>query len=74
MDYVYVVPMPGYVKEMVSYDDEGNGVIYINEIFEREQQLKAYDHAVRHLQSGHLDGDGQKADEIEAIAHKENEP
>lgn len=68
MVYVYLRPMPGYCHEMVSPNDDGSYTIVINSILCEAQQKEAYEHAMRHINSGHFLDDAT-ADAIECQAH-----
>ena len=65
--YVYFVPLPAGVTEMVTPCADGV-TIYIEITLDREQRIEAYNHAMTHV----LENDFQKTDvqEIERIAHK----
>ena len=54
-------------KELVTPNDDGSYTIFINSRFNYETQLKAYEHAMRHI----VQNDFNKTDiqEIETIAH-----
>ena len=65
--YVYFVPLPAGVTEMVTPCADGV-TIYIEITLDREQRIEAYNHAMTHV----LENDFQKTDvqEIERRAHK----
>lgn len=67
MVYVYLKPLPGFCREMVSPNDDGSYTIIVNSDLCREQQLEGYQHALRHIEGG----DFQKSivQEIEKDAH-----
>lgn len=69
-EYVYLIPLPGRIRETVSYNADGSHTILIRDDLPREEQLKAYAHARRHIE----EYDFEKADvqEIEAEAHAKN--
>lgn len=59
-------PNPG--KEMVIPNDDGSFTILINSRISHEEQLKAYQHAMRHIESGDFQKDDTQ--QIEAQAHE----
>lgn len=59
-------PNPG--KEMVVPNDDGSFTILINSRISHEEQLKAYQHAMRHIKSGDFQKDDTQ--KIEAQAHE----
>lgn len=65
--YVYAVPLPGRVRETVSYNADGSHTILIREDLSREEQLKAYAHAKRHIENN--DFEKENVQEIEKDAH-----
>ena len=64
--YVYFVPLPAGVTEMVTPCADGV-TIYIEITLDREQRIEAYNHAMTHVWGN----DFQKTDvqEIELAAH-----
>ena len=67
--YVYAYPLPGILRESVTYNvAEDTYTILISSNLSREQQLEAYDHAMRHITNG--DFEKKSVQEIEAEAHK----
>ena len=66
--YVYLIDIPGKVKEIVTPCVDGY-TIYIDEKLNRQAQLKAYQHALSHIENA----DFQKVDAslIEMYAHEE---
>lgn len=69
-EYVYLIPLPGGVRETVSYNEDGSHTILIREDLSREDQLKAYAHARRHIVNNDFEKDNVQ--EIEKIAHNTN--
>lgn len=71
MEYVYIKPLPGYCREMVSVNDDGSYTIIINSMLSQVEQAAAYRHAMRHISSDHFAcGDANRA---EGEAHAEEE-
>ena len=67
--FVYTFPLPGILRESVSYDvAEDTYTILINSNLSREQQLEAYEHAMRHIAD--RDFDKENVQEIEMAAHR----
>lgn len=66
-EYVYLIPLPGRIRETVSYNADGSHTILIREDLSREEQLKAYEHARRHIISNDFEKDNVQ--EIEKDAH-----
>lgn len=64
--YVYCVPLPDGVNEMVTPCADGY-TVYIDVHLDKEHRIDAYNHAVRHVTSG----DFEKTDVqmIESVAH-----
>ncbi|EEG48285.1 hypothetical protein [Blautia hydrogenotrophica] len=54
-------------KELVTPNDDGSYTIFINSRFNYETQLKAYIHAIQHIEAG--DFEKENVQEIEMIAH-----
>ena len=71
MEYVYIKPLPGYCREMVSVNDDGSYTIIINALLSKVEQAAAYRHAMRHINCDHFSaGD---ADQIEGECHRAEE-
>ena len=66
--YIYLVDFPRGIKEAVT-PCFGGYTIYIDEKLDRASQIKAFNHALTHINNGDFDKDAT-ADEIEAAAHK----
>ena len=66
--YVYTFPLPGKFKEAVSCNEDGSYTILIRDDLPREEQLRAYAHALRHIQGNDFEKDNVQ--EIEKDAHK----
>lgn len=64
--FVYVVPMPGGVKEAVIPCIDGY-TVYISADLCPEERIEAYEHAAWHIQNG--DFDRLCVDQIETEAH-----
>lgn len=67
MEYVYLRPLPGYCKEMVSPNEDGSYTIIINDALTDEEKWDAYCHALRHIKADHFSG--RCVDDVEAEAH-----
>ena len=68
--YIYRVPLPNGVKEMVMPDVDDDGfTMYINEKLSDENALKAYQHALKHIENN--DFEKSDVDEIEAQRHNQ---
>lgn len=65
--FVYVVRLPGQIRETVLPCADGY-TVYINEMLDEDGRLKAYNHAVNHINND----DWNKTDVqiIESEAHK----
>lgn len=59
-------PVPG--KEMVIPNEDGSYTIFINARLNREQQIKSYYHAMKHIAGE--DFEKENVQEIEALAHE----
>lgn len=66
--YVYVVRLPGNIREMVVPCADDAYTIYISDRLDDEQRKEAYQHALLHIRNN----DFEKFDvqEIEAEAHE----
>lgn len=69
IEYVYTIPLPGKFKEAVSCNEDGSYTILIRDDLPREEQLKAYAHALRHITGN--DFEKENVQEIEKAAHEE---
>ena len=58
--FVYCVPLPSSINEMVTPCDGGEFTIYINETLSYEKKIEAYNHALRHIANGDFDCDTTK--------------
>ena len=67
--FVYYAPFPWSVKEVVLPCIDGY-CIYLNKNIPREEQEKAYQHALRHIELGHFDMNCDKdVQQMEIEAH-----
>ena len=66
--YVYAVPLPGRVRETVTYNADGSYTVLIKESLSPLEQARSYAHARRHIENG----DFEKEDValIEIAAHE----
>lgn len=67
--FVYIVDLPLTVAEMVT-PCTGGYTIYLNAKLTQEDRIKAYRHALRHVERN--DWDKTDVQEIEYEAHKED--
>lgn len=65
--YVYCTPMPNSCREFVTPCIDGY-TVYINEALTKTERIKAFRHAIRHIESG----DFKKSDvqKIESATHQ----
>ncbi len=66
--YVYLVDFPAGIREAVT-PCFGGYTIYIDEKLDRGSQIRAYEHALRHIANNDFYSD-LTADQIEMRAHK----
>ena len=67
--YVYFVLLPNGINEMVASGVD-SFTIYIDSRLSDKQRREAYNHAMKHINSGHLDYNCEKSvQEIEYEAH-----
>ena len=64
--YVYLRPLPEGINELVMPCADGY-TVYIADRLDQEHQMKAYEHALRHIANN--DFDKSDVQEIEAAAH-----
>lgn len=67
--YVYLVDFPAGIREAVT-PCFGGYTVYIDEKLDRASQLRAYEHAMRHIRRNDFYV-LNTADKIEAAAHRE---
>ena len=65
--YVYVVDLPPHVHEMITPCADGF-TVYLDARLSRIGQMRAYDHALRHIKQN--DFDRQNVQHIEFYTHK----
>lgn len=66
IDYqIILLDMP--INEAVTVNEDGSYTIFINARLNREQQIKSYYHAMKHIVGE--DFEKENAQEIEALAH-----
>ena len=66
--YVYRVPLPGTVNEMVVPNSEDDGFsVYIDDGLDDDQARSAYQHAMKHIDGNHFEL--AEACKAEYIAH-----
>lgn len=58
---------PNYGKEMVIPNEDGSYTVFINARLNREQQIKSYYHAMKHIVGE--DFEKENVQEIESLAH-----
>ena len=66
--YVYCIPLPEGIDEMVSPCYSGY-TIYISDRLDQEHRIRAYHHALRHIKK-HFKG-GESVQLMELHAHKD---
>lgn len=66
--FVYLVKMPPGITESVCPCDDGY-TIYLDKDLTREELIKAYDHAILHIDNGDLWDETRTASEKEMRAH-----
>lgn len=67
--FVYCVPLPSSVSEMVTPCIDGF-TVYINENLSDQKKKEAYEHALKHIQNGDFDCDVTRdVQEMELNAH-----
>lgn len=69
--YVYYINIPGNVNEMVT-PCFGGYTVYIDKNLDQAHQMKAYQHAMRHIKRGDFDR-REKATVIEFHAHQQED-
>lgn len=67
--YVYAVPLPGRVRETVTYNADGSYTVLIKDSLSPLEQARSYAHARQHIENG--DFEKQTATQIERDAHAE---
>lgn len=65
--YVYLVDFPDGIREAVT-PCLGGYTVYIDEKLDRDSRMRAYEHALRHIENDDLHSD-LCADQIEFNAH-----
>ena len=69
--FVYLIKLPDKINEIVTPCAEGY-TVYIDVDLSEEERIKAYNHALAHIESGHFDIDNIKTvQEMEIEAHGE---
>ena len=66
--YVYAVPLPGRVRETISYNEDGSYTVLIKDSLSPLDQARCYAHARRHIENN--DFNREDVQEIETDAHK----
>lgn len=70
--YVYQVPLPRGINEMVTPCPDDAYTVYIDERLSDEKKLEAYQHALEHIKKN--DWSKEDVQEIESIAHGAPDP
>lgn len=70
--YVYQVPLPRGINEMVTPCPDDSYTVYIDERLSDEKKLEAYQHALEHIKKN--DWSKEDVQEIESIAHGAPDP
>ena len=69
--YIYLVKLPPKICEAVLPCEDGY-TIYLDERLTGEQLIKAYDHAMSHIESGDFYNENMNASQKEMRAHRVN--
>lgn len=64
--FVYFLPLPGKVKEAVTMNEDGTYSVFIKESLSPEDKVKAWNHARRHIECLHFEGENVQEIESEA--------
>ena len=67
--FVYTFPLPGKVKEVVTQNDDGSYTVFIKESLGPADRARALEHARRHINLLHFEGNNVQ--DLEKDAHKE---
>ena len=67
--YVYLIDMPYKVHEVVSPCLDGNYTVYLNSRLSYQDRVKAYNHALRHIETCDFECE-EDIQTIEARAHR----
>lgn len=62
---VYLMDMDTGIDEQIIYNSDGSFTIFINSRFNCERQMKAYQHAIKHIME--KDYEKSSADDIEKV-------
>lgn len=69
--FVHLINMPGSTNEAITPNEDGSYSIFINAKLSNDEQLKAYEHALKHIQEEDFSKDDVQI--IEAKAHNTTE-
>ena len=64
--FVYMVPLPGKIKECVTVNDDGTYTVFIKESLSPADRVRALAHAKRHIECLHFEGDNVQKIEKDA--------
>lgn len=67
--FVQILDLPTTTKEAVTYNEDGSYTIFINARMSFDNQVQAYDHALRHIKNNDFGKDDVQT--IEYIAHSQ---
>lgn len=70
--FVYLVDMPTKVHEVVTPSDDGSYTIYLNARLDYYGRVKAYHHAMKHIENNDFESD-EDINTIECRAHKKSD-
>jgi hypothetical protein len=71
--FVHLTSLPGRVKEAVTQNADGSYSIFIRDDLSREEQLRVYAHARRHIENLDFENRTEKNVQVlEAKAHEED--
>lgn len=65
--YIYLIDIPGKINEMV-LPCVGGYTVYIDKKLDHDSQLRAYEHALKHIENG--DFQKTNANLLEVYAHR----
>lgn len=68
MIFEYIIDLPYGTGAIVMPEPDGNYTVYFNAKLTREQQIKAAQHELRHIQKNHFDDDIKTVAELEREA------
>lgn len=64
--FVYTIPLPGKVKECVTQNEDGSYTVFIKDTLSQADRARALEHARRHIECLHFEGNNVQEIEIDA--------